>query len=211
MGFTELLESVSLCHLPHLGSLWSLFLHIFFSAPFVLSWNMVTVSQHSEIGTHYLFLRVCSCFLNLLFLLECGWFLLLCSQVHFFPSFISYSAFKLTQCVFIYLFLKIYFSWRLHYNIVVVLAYIDMNQPWVYLCSPSWTPFPLPSPSCPSGSSQCSNPEYLSHVSNLDWRSVSHMVIYMFQCYSLKSSHPCLLPESKSLFFTSVFLFLSHI
>jgi len=26
--------------------------------------------------------------------------------------------------------------------------------------------------------------------------SVLHMVIYMFQCYSLKSSHPCLLPLS---------------
>ena len=30
----------------------------------------------------------------------------------------------------------------------------------------------------------------LSHALNLDRRSVSHMVIYMFQCYSLKSSHP---------------------
>ena len=30
----------------------------------------------------------------------------------------------------------------------------------------------------------------------MDWRSVSHMIIYMFQCYSLKSSHPHLLPES---------------
>ena len=31
---------------------------------------------------------------------------------------------------------------------------------------------------------------------NLDWGSISHMVIYMFQCYSLKSSHPRLLPQS---------------
>ena len=30
----------------------------------------------------------------------------------------------------------------------------------------------------------------LSHASSLDWRAVSHMIIYMFQCYSLKSSHP---------------------
>ena len=36
----------------------------------------------------------------------------------------------------------------------------------------------------------------LSHASNLDWWSVSHMVIYMFQCSSLKSSHPHLLPQS---------------
>ena len=36
----------------------------------------------------------------------------------------------------------------------------------------------------------------LSHASDLDWRSISHVVIYMFQCCSLKSSHSCLLPQS---------------
>ena len=34
-----------------------------------------------------------------------------------------------------------------NYNIVVVLPYIDMSQPWVYMCSPSWVPLPPPSPS----------------------------------------------------------------
>ena len=33
----------------------------------------------------------------------------------------------------------------------------------------------------------------LSHAWNLDWQSISHMIIYMFQCYSLKSSHARLL------------------
>ena len=79
---------------------------------------------------------------------------------------------------------------------MVVLPYIHMNQPWVHMCSPSWAPLPPPSPSHPSGSSQCTSPEHLSHASNLDRRSVSHMIIYMFQCYSLKSSHPHLLPQS---------------
>ena len=36
----------------------------------------------------------------------------------------------------------------------------------------------------------------LSHASNLEWWSISHMIIYMFQCYSLKSYHPRLLPQS---------------
>ena len=36
----------------------------------------------------------------------------------------------------------------------------------------------------------------LSHALNLDWWSVSHMIIYMFQCYSLKSFHTRLLPQS---------------
>jgi len=38
----------------------------------------------------------------------------------------------------------------------------------------------------------------LPHVSNLDWQPVSHMIIYMFQCYSLKSSHPRLFPQSST-------------
>ena len=50
-------------------------------------------------------------------------------------------------------------------------------------------PIPQDHPSAPALSP-------LSHLSNLDWRSVSHMIIYMFQCYCLKSAHPCLLPQS---------------
>ena len=40
------------------------------------------------------------------------------------------------------------------------LPFIGMNQPWVYMCSPSWTPLQPPSPSHPSGSSQCTSPEH---------------------------------------------------
>ena len=46
------------------------------------------------------------------------------------------------------------------YNIVLVLPYINMNPPWVYTCSPSWTLLPPPSPSHPSGASQCTSPEH---------------------------------------------------
>ena len=45
----------------------------------------------------------------------------------------------------------------------------DMNQPWVYMCSPSRSPLPPPSPSHPSGSPQCTSPEHLSHASSLGW------------------------------------------
>ena len=48
----------------------------------------------------------------------------------------------------------------------------------------------------------------LSYASNLDWHSVSCMVICMFQCYSLKSSHPCLLSQSPRV--CSLHLCLSH-
>ena len=45
------------------------------------------------------------------------------------------------------------------YNIVLVLPYINMHPPWVYTCSPSWTPLPPPSPYHPSWSSQCTSPK----------------------------------------------------
>ena len=60
---------------------------------------------------------------------------------------------------------------------------------------PILKPPPPPSPSHPSGSSQCTSPEHPVSCVKLDWRSISHLIIYMFQCYSLKSSHPCLVPQ----------------
>ena len=71
-----------------------------------------------------------------------------------------------------------------------------MDQPWIYMCIPSRSPLPPPSPSHPSGSSQCTSPEHLSHASNLGWWSVAHFIVYLVQCYSLRTSHPHLLPQS---------------
>ena len=42
----------------------------------------------------------------------------------------------------------------------MVLPYIKMNLPQVYMCSPSWTLLPPPSPYHPSGSSQCTSPKH---------------------------------------------------
>ena len=65
----------------------------------------------------------------------------------------------------------------------------------------SWVPHPqppshLPPHPIPQGHPSAPALSTLSHALNLDWQSVSHMIIYMFQCYSLKSSHPYLLPQS---------------
>ena len=77
-----------------------------------------------------------------------------------------------------------------------VLSYIEMKQPWIYMCSPSRSPLPPPSPPNPSRSSQCTRFKHLSHASNLGWWSVSSQIIYMFRCCSLETSHPHLLPQS---------------
>ena len=47
------------------------------------------------------------------------------------------------------LFFKFYFIFKL-YIIVLVLPNIKMNPPQVYMCSPSWTLLPPPSPCHPS-------------------------------------------------------------
>ena len=57
-------------------------------------------------------------------------------------------------------------------------------------------PFHLPPHPIPLGHPNALAPSILYHASNLDWRFISHMIIYMFQCHSPKSSHPCPLPQS---------------
>ena len=76
---------------------------------------------------------------------------------------------------------------------VFAIHWPDLNQPWIYMCSPSRCPLPPPSPSHPSGSSQCTSPERLSHASNLGWWSVSPLTVYFKFSLStkyLKASSP---------------------
>ena len=65
---------------------------------------------------------------------------------------------------------------------------------------PSRTPLPPPSHPIPLGHPSAPALSTLTHASNLERRSVSHMIICMFQCYSLKSSHPCLPPQSPKVY-----------
>ena len=80
-----------------------------------------------------------------------------------------------------------------------------MNQPWVYWCSPPWTPVTPPSPSHPSGSSQCTSPEH----------PVSCIEPGLAICFTYDNTHVSMLfsqiippspspTESKKFFFTSV-------
>ena len=72
-----------------------------------------------------------------------------------------------------------------------------MKQPWVYTCAPSWTPPPtFPPNPIPLGPPSAPALSTLSYALNPHWWSVSHMIIYMFQWDSPKSSHPRLLPQS---------------
>ena len=109
----------------------------------------------------------------------------------------------LTESLFLswYLFLVnyfIYFNWRL-----ITLQYCSGFCHTLTWISHGCTCVPHPEPPSdlcphpiPQGCCSALDLSALFHCSNLDWWSISHMVIYMFQCYSLKSSHPRLLPQS---------------
>ena len=95
--------------------------------------------------------------------------------------------------------------------LMLVLPYINMNLPWVYTCSQSWTPSHHPPHTIPLGHPSAPAPRILYPASNLDWWFISYMILYIFQCHSPKSSHPRPLPQSPKDFYTSVSLLLSRI
>ena len=107
-------------------------------------------------------------------------------------------------------FLKFYFI--LLYNTVLILTYISMNLPWVYMCSQSWTPLPPPSPYHLSESSQCTSPK--RPVSCTEPRLA---ICFLYDIIHVSMPFSQIIPpspsptESKRLVYTSVSLLLSHI
>ena len=89
------------------------------------------------------------------------------------------------------------FNWRL-----ITLQYCSefcCTLAWISdgcTCVPHPAPFPLPSHPIPQSCPSAPALSALLHALNLDWWSIPHMVIYMFPCYSLKSSHSSLFPQS---------------
>ena len=113
--------------------------------------------------------------------------------------------------VVLYLSLLLFFFFLL-YNIVLVLPYINMNLPWVYICSHSWTSLLLPSPYHLSGLSQCTSPKH--PVSCIEPRLAIH---FLYDIIHVSMPFSQIIPpspspaESKRLFYTSVSLLLSRI
>ena len=101
------------------------------------------------------------------------------------------------ECFFFFFFFFLTY-WRL-----ITLQYCSGFYPTLTWISHGWTCVPhaelhshLPPHPIPQGHPSAPALSTLSHALNLDWWSVSHMIMHMFQCYSLRSSHPHLLPQN---------------
>ena len=94
-----------------------------------------------------------------------------------------------------------------HLGCFHVLAMINSSwlgapcRPLCSACPNSWfggKDTHLPPHTMPLGHPSAPAPGILYHATNLDWRFISHMILYMFQCHSAKSSHPLPLPLPQS-------------
>ena len=85
------------------------------------------------------------------------------------------------------------------FNFTILYWFCHISK-WIfhrYTCVPQPEPSSLLlSHTIPRGCPNAPAPSVQYHASNLDWWLVSYMILYIFQCYSPKSSHPLPLPQS---------------
>ena len=100
--------------------------------------------------------------------------------------------------IFFNLFIFLIFIFTLFY--FTILYWFCHTLTWIrHGCT--WVPNPEPPSHLPPHIISLDHPRVpapsiLYPVSNIDWRFISYMIVYMFQCHSPKSSHPLPLPQS---------------
>ena len=92
----------------------------------------------------------------------------------------------------------------------MVLPYINMHPPQVYMCSHPEPPSHLSPHTIPLVHSSAPAPSFLYPASNLDWRFISYMILYMFQCHSPKSSPHLSHRVQKTVLYICVSFAVSH-
>ena len=102
---------------------------------------------------------------------------------------------------FSFVFLSFYFilNFILFLNFTILYWFCKISK-WIhhrYTCVPHPEPSSLVPPhTIPLGHPSAPAPSIQYCALNLDWRLLPYMILYVFQCNSLKSSHPLPLPQS---------------
>ena len=93
----------------------------------------------------------------------------------------------------------LFFNLILYFNFAILYWFCHIST-WI---RHRYTHVPHPEPSSllpphtiPLGHPSAPAPSIQYRALNLDWRLVSYMILYMFQCHPPKSSHPLPLPQS---------------
>ena len=86
-------------------------------------------------------------------------------------------------------------------NYFTILYWFCHTSTWIHHHGCTRVPHPEPLSHIPPrtillGHPSAPAPSILYPASNLDWRFISYMILYTFQCHSPKSFHPCPLPQS---------------
>ena len=100
----------------------------------------------------------------------------------------------------LFFFLKLLFIYFiLFFNFTILYWFCHISK-WIrhrYTFVPHPEPSSLlPPHTIPLGHPNAPAPSIQYCALNLDWRLISYMILYMFQCHSPKSSHPIPLPQS---------------
>ena len=92
-----------------------------------------------------------------------------------------------------------FFNFILFLNFTILYWFCQISK-WIchrYTCVPQLEPSSLlPPHTIPLGHPNASAPSIQYRTSNLDWRLIPYMILYVFQCHSYKSSQPLPLPQS---------------
>ena len=115
-------------------------------------------------------------------------------------SYISFISFFLFKKIFIFTL----FYFKILYWFCHTLTWIHHGCTWVPKPKP---PSHLPSHIISLDHPHAPAPNILYPASNIDWRFISYMIVYMFQCHSPKSSHPLTLLLSPKVCSTHLCLF----
>ena len=106
------------------------------------------------------------------------------------------NAFKIlvmTEILFYFIYLILFFNFTILYWFCHISTWIRHRYTRVPHPEPS---SPLPPRAIPLSHPSAPAPSIQYRSSNLDWRLVSYMILFMFQCHYPKSSHPLPLPQS---------------